>query len=708
MVRSRSHSLPTTTTSSSFLSPPSSSSEQQHEQEGHIRLPVEDDDEEEAVVERGRRQRHRRLLDRRIRLQQQDHPHHQQNMNNPNHHRQQDTRMSRRYYHRQQQQQQPAMHVRGKKILIFPQYGGYYNHHCVRNDHNPNNIHDIWLSILQDEVSQKNRGRHNKNSSGKEENMSHHSLSSLSPPSISTSPSSSSSLEELEVSCLCLTQGLSNTIQEAILEDDRGVGMRISKLVLRSCHVVHPDALMGLLDHPQLQLNLKCLELYNLSGSLTYQCIDSIVENSHYQEQLEELTINISSRGNGNVSLSHGQHHYHENSAVTASATNDIASNRMILVHLFQRLHMLKNIKVLRLNGCKLDDSHDDDDHHHRSVTSNVFSRHPLSPILALTNHFREQSSSRDRCKRSCLRHLFLRCCQLTDQSVADLIMVMVDVPYLNIETLDLVGNKCGQKVIDVLGQTLQDDVDVDPHSSASPVKSTYRRPRRKQSLTKLDLAHQMSDLSKLDFSEMAKALRTNTTLRMLRLAGNRLNESTVSMLAKSLSHNTSIYDLDLAGVDLTNTSHRDLLHALRINQTIRYINIKYNPEIDDLSQWVTVLRSDNVGLQHLEHSIRSPISSRGREHLIQQRNELSYLLHLNRCGRKMLRMNYGSDSDRVIPLSLWPTILRRSMTKDMAAIICCDQRSDQKLARRDCQDTGYRMDAIFYFLRWGPLMTQS
>lgn len=426
-------------------------------------------------------------------------------------------------------------------------------------------------------------------------------------------------LYELEVNCMYISHPSLDKMQSWILDRHP-----VSKLVIRSCQGP-ADVWRDLLSHFQTRNRLIDLEFHKTSR-LSHPCIDAITD----LPQLETLTLNV------------------------------VEAETDLLRHLFARLGRLKRLRVLNLNGCRLDQSSE------VGISDNLV-------VRALATQFQSMAAqSTETGEPHRLEHVSLKCCRLSDQSIAQLVLAMKDLS--NLKTLNLVGNRCGHQTLQVLGEIL------DPCITSGTTKTCTLA----KSLNLLDLSHQDDSLVACDLGSFFTALESNDTLRTLRLAGNRLGDATVSLLAQSLQHNNALSLLDLLGNDLGDTGSRALMEALHQNRTLTSLNIKYNARITDLAPWVAVLRSDNFCLQRLEHTVR-PL--RG-EYLLgsgSAREILSYYLHLNRAGRSLLRRGGGDD----VVAGLWPTVLERSTVTE---------------SKHRCHQE-YRLEAVYYFLQNAPIL---
>jgi Ran GTPase-activating protein (RanGAP) involved in mRNA processing and transport len=217
-----------------------------------------------------------------------------------------------------------------------------------------------------------------------------------------------------------------------------------------------------------------------------------------------------------------------------------------------------------------------------------------------------------------------------------------------SLERLDLVGNSCCNQGLRGLGCLL----------TSSYVKK----------LRVLDVSYQLGEFA--DISNFATALQANTSLRVLRMAGNSLGNDNVCLLAKSLAQNCALRDFDLSANSVGDLGLQALIEAMEQNQVLTTLSLKYNV-FADLSCLESVLRVHNFSLQQLYHTCKFqyarniPDGNKGER--------ISYYLRLNQGGRILLKRDET-------PLGLWPIVLERSAPSD-------------------------NFDAIFFILRNSPML---
>lgn len=381
-------------------------------------------------------------------------------------------------------------------------------------------------------------------------------------------------LEELEVACLYISARM---VEKLIALVER---QSITKIVLRTCQF--PSSVLRAL-----------LQMHHFS----LKCPSPVV---HFTEtinrQLRHLEI-------------------HKTSKLDRTCMEIICSTLMNLESLtfninqgleflFPNLHMLTMLQVLNLNGCHLERND--------------------AVVDCMARYFLAATSYKPRNRRCLLKHVSLKCCRLTDESIYKIVIAMRQLSQLR--RLDLVGNSCCSKGLEALGKLLQ-----------SPTM---------ENLQILDLSYQLSS----DFGDIgtfADSLCLNTTLTVLRLAGNNLGDANVCRLADSLARNSGLQDLDLSANSIGELGVQSLIRAMHQNQALTTLSLKYN-SFADLSSWEAVLQAHNYSLQRLNHSCRIEQGT-GNE-------IVSYYLRLNQGGRIILKRE-----EEKTPLGLWPLVLERS-----------------------------------------------
>jgi Ran GTPase-activating protein (RanGAP) involved in mRNA processing and transport len=296
-------------------------------------------------------------------------------------------------------------------------------------------------------------------------------------------------------------------------------------------------------------------------------------------------------------------------------------TNNQNLQYLFPLLSNVKSLQILNLNGCQME-------RNERMV-------HELAKYLGESS--RHQS----------LRQVSLKCCQLSDQSMHKVVVAMRDLGHM--EKLELVGNSCCHEGLNALGLLLE-----------SPCA---------QQLSILDVSYQLGDLRDLKF--FSRALQTNGTLKVLRMAGNSMGNDNVQLIAKSLAKNVALHDLDLSANSVGDSGLQALIEAMEQNQVLKTLSLKYNV-FADLSCVEYVLRQHNFSLQTLNHSCKPQSENLRRG---ENGTTISYYLRLNQGGRILLKKDDA-------PLGLWPIVLEKNFpTKNFDAIFFMLRHSSMLLS---------------------------
>jgi hypothetical protein len=295
-----------------------------------------------------------------------------------------------------------------------------------------------------------------------------------------------------------------------------------------------------------------------------------------------------------------------------------VSSLRRLLIHhkarsdywlstLFKNLDQLRNLQELRLDGSSFSD---------RDLGA-------LIRALATPNVLPN------------LELLSFKGCLLPDKAVAQLVGVISQDRHRlrRLKTLDFSINQCYERGIHALGQLLSS-----PQCRLEQLDLICQLPR---------ICHPMS------VEPLSRALRTNQFLKLLRLSGNEIMET--SML-ECLAVNQRLECLDWCGNGLEEDRLALLSHALSRNRTLKSLNIKSNR----LKSVELLNLSANDTLCHLGHSCRGPGV-----------HEIAFWCRLNAAGRRLLR-------DQPTCSSLWPMVIKR-----------CNQDSD----------------AIYWLIRNVPLL---
>jgi hypothetical protein len=295
------------------------------------------------------------------------------------------------------------------------------------------------------------------------------------------------------------------------------------------------------------------------------------------------------------------------------------------LEYLFPFLIKLKSLKTLNLNGCQMERN---------------------GRMIDTFAEYLQRISTSKNCQ---LTDISLKCCRLSDQSIHKVVLSMIQLTSL--EKLDIVGNSCCNQGLHGLGRLL---------SSSHLLK-----------LRVLDVSYQLGDFSEI--TQFATALQSNTSLIVLRMAGNSLGNDNVCLLAKSLAINNTLENLDLSANSVGDIGLQALIQAMEQNQVLTTLSLKYNV-FADLSCLESVLRLHNFSLQQLNHTCKQQHSRSVRDGNNGER--ISYYLRLNQGGRILLKRDET-------PLGLWPVVFERNTPSG-------------------------NFDAIFFMLRNSPMLYRA
>lgn len=244
------------------------------------------------------------------------------------------------------------------------------------------------------------------------------------------------------------------------------------------------------------------------------------------------------------------------------------------------------------------------------------------------------------------LRRVAFKCCGLSDDALCQIVAALEALP--NLQHLDFAANRCGSKSMEAISALIR-------HSS---------------SLEHLDLSYQVLHRDdKLRVGDLASAIsEAGSHLKVLRLAGNLLDDEQAAQLAMSLTSSCSLRHLDLSTNDISSKGLSPLSDALKTNLHLTNLNIKSNA-FSDLS---SLSIEENYSLESLEHSCRGNRSGPANAN-----QTITHTCCLNQGGRRLL------CHEPNVALGLWSDVLARcSRTKNI--------------------------DSIYYFLRNGSLLKQS
>eukprot|EP00980_Cylindrotheca_fusiformis_P000085 scaffold19_cov114-Cylindrotheca_fusiformis.AAC.32 len=245
------------------------------------------------------------------------------------------------------------------------------------------------------------------------------------------------------------------------------------------------------------------------------------------------------------------------------------------------------------------------------------------------------------------LERVSFKCCGLSDEALNQIVSALQTLPHL--KYLDLAANRCGPK----------------------GMRSITALIKQSTTLEHLDLSYQtLTEGKRLCLeSFLAPALLHDRSkqLKVLRLAGNLIDDNGISQLASSLrSPSCSLQHLDLSTNEISSNGLATLGLCLKTNYHLTRLNLKSN-FFSDLSSLLPIIE-ENYSLEYLEHSCHASEPSA---------KFIAQICHLNRGGRRLLCQEPN------IPMGLWSKVLAR-----------CVQT-------KNC-------DAIHYFLQTGNLVMSS
>lgn len=260
---------------------------------------------------------------------------------------------------------------------------------------------------------------------------------------------------------------------------------------------------------------------------------------------------------------------------------------------LFQNLHRFPHLTELRLDGSS-------------------FQKHDIDTLLHIL-------SVQDGLPP--VEVLSFKSCLISDDTVAQLVHAIIQSPQRlrTLKTLDLSINECSELGIHALGQLLSSP---DCHLECLYLNSQRRSRPDRTSLSVKALSH---------------ALRINRSLKVLRLSGNEIRDTS---LLESLEHNHGLECLDMCSNRIEEDGLVQLSHSLSFNRTLNSLNLKSNQfqSLTLLNLW------KNDTLCHFDHSCRSTTA---------EAQTIAFLCRLNSAGRRLLRENPKM-------VGLWPYVIER------------------------------------------------
>jgi hypothetical protein len=304
------------------------------------------------------------------------------------------------------------------------------------------------------------------------------------------------------------------------------------------------------------------------------------------------------------------------------------------------------------------------------------------------------------------LKYIDLTHCKLTDGGVAALVDALTigassSPAIIRVTTLKLGGNKIGPLSVTALAKHLehpdtclqqldlsssQMPVSYDSYNSCSSSASSSSVPcsihefvivpTRVTHSSSVTTSHRGGSMHRVveppkfglcNVAALAKAISTNATLRTLNLARNALHQQDALDLAQALAHSsqTSLHELNLSFNHISDTGIEGFAALLPSMQGLRRLALNPNP--------MTAARAGQAVLQGLQSNYRleylDSLLSLQSPKLC---NQIRYMTHLNRGGRRILHTSSMND----ISLALWPTLLARANQIAYFSTDCSDQKN--------------------------------
>jgi hypothetical protein len=291
------------------------------------------------------------------------------------------------------------------------------------------------------------------------------------------------------------------------------------------------------------------------------------------------------------------------------------------------------------------------------------------------------------------LQRLNLDACRLEDDQVSDILIALQHHPSLKF--LSLQQNSCHTQAMQAVAVLLHldqlEDLDLSyltrsKKKSESPpaptneaetkqdkAKTEYddtvgaerdeqdKEVQQEDSETKSDNAAEKSDIVKDKGADNSKENENeeekeeeqnviNTSLKVLQLAGNNLNDSYVASLLGIFGERSTLEELNLFGNRITDSGVQMILHKLPSLKRLNCLWLGQNPfGLGAATDLVQAVREANFSLE--EVTIRTMDDDPKNEMQVQ----LDFYAMLNRGGRKVFA------ADPAIPLPLWPVVLERA-----------------------------------------------
>lgn len=227
--------------------------------------------------------------------------------------------------------------------------------------------------------------------------------------------------------------------------------------------------------------------------------------------------------------------------------------------------------------------------------------------------------------QNSALQTLDLGACYLTDRQLATILFALGGHPSLKKFILTL--NSCHKLASQTLGKLLEGD--------------------HIPNLEDLNLSHQKTDSGSISIEPLAIALRANSSLKILDLSRNNVDDNGFRELSNALEHNMSLRVLNLSSNDIED-SNEIVAASLPQFKRLQELYLRNN-RIPDTSA-SGILRS----LQG-SRTILNVLNIRDSFPLLPS---IRYELALNSAGRYLIR------HESTLPLAVWANVLAKASRK--------------------------------------------
>lgn len=194
--------------------------------------------------------------------------------------------------------------------------------------------------------------------------------------------------------------------------------------------------------------------------------------------------------------------------------------------------------------------------------------------------------------------------------------------------------------------------------------------------LSKLDLSFQRLEGERIHVGKLAESLGKNTSLRILDLTCDGLDDVDAAMLSNAMVQNRTIRELFLARNKFTDKGITTIAHKLPAMKGLKKLSLWGNRFGEKGARALLNGIANNMELCDL-HLFRKFVCS----------DQIQYFENINRAGRKLLQ-----EAPNQVPLSLWPRVLERANT----------MKVPPRQKAEEFQEA--RIDMLFCLLR-GPVL---